>query len=125
MNEELKMKSKNILKEKSFTFSIHIVEQYKKLIESKEFVLSKQLLRSGTAIGALIREAEFGQSKADFISKLSIALKEANETYYWLELLHRTHYINDEYFEESGRQANELISMLVASIKTSKLSLNK
>ncbi|KFF25282.1 hypothetical protein IW16_14780 [Chryseobacterium vrystaatense] len=125
MNEELKMKSKNVLKDKSFTFSIHIVEQYRRLTESKEFVMSKQLLRSGTAIGALIREAEFGQSRADFINKLSIALKEANESCYWLELLHRTHYIGDEYFERLAAYINELISMLVASIKTSKLALNK
>ncbi|MGN7759802.1 four helix bundle protein [Chryseobacterium sp. 22532] len=125
MNEELKIKNKNVLKDRSFVFSIHIVEQYKRLTGSKEFVMSKQLLRSGTAIGALIREAEFAQSKADFISKLSIALKEANETFYWLELLHRTHYIDAEYFEDSSRRTHELISMLVASIKTSKLKLNK
>jgi len=125
MNEELKIKNKNVLKDKSFTFSIHIVEQYKRLTESKEFVMSKQLLRSGTAIGALIREAEFAQSRADFISKLSISLKEANETCYWLELLHGTHYIDAERFEKSSKYINELISMLVSSIKTSKLKLNK
>lgn len=125
MSEELKMKSKNVLKDKSFTFSIHIVEQYKRLTESKEFVMSKQLLRSGTAVGALIREAEFAQSKADFINKLSVSLKEANETFYWLELLHRTGYIDTIHFEESARYINELISMLVSSIKTSKLKLNK
>lgn len=124
MSEELKMKSKNMLKDKSFTFSIHIIEQYKRLTESKEYVMSKQLLRSGTAVGALIREAEFAQSKADFISKLSISLKEANETSYWLELLHRTQYIDTMRFEESSQYINELISMLVSSIKTSKLKLN-
>ncbi|SFK31297.1 four helix bundle protein [Chryseobacterium indologenes] len=124
MSEELKMKSKNVLKDKSFTFSIHIIEQYKRLTESKEYVMSKQLLRSGTAVGALIREAEFAQSKADFISKLSISLKEANETSYWLELLHRTQYIDTMRFEESSQYINELISMLVSSIKTSKLKLN-
>ncbi|VFA43725.1 four helix bundle protein [Chryseobacterium indologenes] len=124
MSEELKMKSKNVLKDKSFTFSIHIIEQYKRLAESKEYVMSKQLLRSGTAVGALIREAEFAQSKADFISKLSISLKEANETSYWLELLHRTQYIDTMRFEESSQYINELISMLVSSIKTSKLKLN-
>ncbi|ASE64421.1 four helix bundle protein [Chryseobacterium indologenes] len=118
------MKSKNVLKDKSFTFSIHIIEQYKRLTESKEYVMSKQLLRSGTAVGALIREAEFAQSKADFISKLSISLKEANETSYWLELLHRTQYIDTMRFEESSQYINELISMLVSSIKTSKLKLN-
>lgn len=125
MNEELKMKSKNVLKDKSFTFSIYIVEQYKRLTEAKEFIMSKQLLRSGTAIGALIREAEFAHSKTDFISKPSIFLKEANETCYWLELLHGIHYINTERFEESSKYINELISMLVSSIKTSKLKLNK
>lgn len=125
MSEELRMKSKSVLKDKSFTFSIHIVEQYKRLTESKEFIMSKQLLRSGTAVGALIREAEFAQSRADFISKLSISLKEANETCYWLELLHGTHYIDAERFEKSYKYINELISMLVSSIKTSKLKLNK
>lgn len=125
-NEELKMKneSKNILKEKSFTFSICIIELYKSLIENKEFVMSKQLLRSGTAVGALIREAEFAQSRPDFISKLSIALKEANETDYWLELLCRTNYIDTQSFKSHSEQSNQLISMLVASIKTSKLKIN-
>jgi len=127
MNEELKMNpgSRNVLKEKSFVFSIGIVNLYKKLTENKEFVLSKQLLRSGTAVGALIREAEFAQSKPDFIHKLSIALKEANETQYWLELLHGTDYINNESFTLHVKQNDGLISMLVASIKTSKLKLNK
>lgn len=125
MNEELKMKSKNVLKDKSFSFSTGIVELYKKLTENKEFVMSKQLLRRGTAVGALIREAEFAQSKPDFISKLSIALKEANETHYWLELLHQTHYMGDDRFRTYSEQSHELVSMLVASIKTSKLKLNK
>ena len=76
-----------MLKDKSYAFAIRTVNLYRFLCdEKKEFVLSKQLLRSGTAIGALIREAEFGQSKADFTSKMSIALKEANETHYWLNL---------------------------------------
>jgi hypothetical protein len=76
-NEELKMKNqgKNFLKDKSFAFSVDVVNLYKKLTEYKEFVMSKQMLRSGTAVGALVREAEFAQSKPDFISKLSIALK--------------------------------------------------
>lgn len=126
-NEELKMKNsgKNFLKDKSFIFSVDIVNLYKKLAQEKEFVMSKQMLRSGTAIGALVREAEFAQSKPDFISKLSIALKEANETQYWLELLHYTDYINAAYFSKHVKQNDELISMLVASIKTSKSTLNK
>jgi four helix bundle protein len=81
----------NIVKEKSFCFAVRIVNLSKYLVEQKrEFVLSKQILRSGTAIGALIRESEHAESKADFIHKLSIALKEANETDYWIDLLHQT-----------------------------------
>ena len=81
------MEKKNIIKEKSFLFAIEIVGLYKVLAERKEFVLSRQMLRSGTSIGANIREATNAQSKADFIHKLSISLKESDETYYWLELL--------------------------------------
>ena len=85
---------KSILKEKSYVFAIRVVKLSQFLREErKEFVLSKQILRSGTAIGALVREAEFGQSKADFRSKMSIALKEANETDYWLNLLKDTNYL--------------------------------
>ncbi|KNB61717.1 four helix bundle protein [Chryseobacterium sp. Hurlbut01] len=126
-NEELKVKSekRNFLKEKSLLFSIDIVHLYKKLAENKEFVMSKQMLRSGTAVGALIREAEFAQSKADFINKLSIALKEANETQYWLELLFKTNFLNTELFHLHTKQNDELISMLTASIKTSKQKLNR
>ncbi len=81
----------NILKEKSFLFSLRIVKLAQYLNkDKKEYVLSKQVLRSGTAIGALISEAEFAQSKADFINKMSVGLKEANETYYWLKLLHES-----------------------------------
>jgi len=77
--------SNNILKDKSYSFAIRIVKTSEKIItERKEFVLARQLLKSGTAIGALVREAEFAQSKVDFINKMSIALKEANETMYWL-----------------------------------------
>ena len=83
-------------------------------------MLSKQILRSGTAIGALIRETEIGQSKADFISKLSIALKETNETDYWLCILKDTDYIKQELFESLQSDCKELIAMLVSSIKTAK-----
>ncbi|MCX8524341.1 four helix bundle protein [Chryseobacterium formosus] len=126
-NEELKEKNqkKNFLKEKSLLFSIDIVSLYKKLAENKEFVMSKQMLRSGTAIGALIRKAEFAQSKADFINKLYIALKEANETHYWLELLFKTDFLSTKVFHTHTTHNDELISMLVASIKTSKQTLNR
>jgi four helix bundle protein len=113
----------SILKKKSYAFAIRIVRLYQFLIsEKKEFVLSKQVLKSGTAIGALVREAEFGQSKADFISKMSIALKEANETDYWLNLLKDTGYISQKMFESISEDCIELIKLLVSTVKTSKNS---
>lgn len=114
------MKS-NVVKEKSFAFAIRIVNLYKFLTsEKKEFVLSKQLLRSGTAVGALVREAEQGESKADFVHKLAIALKEANETEYWLELLHQTEYLEQKAFESIHKDNVELLKLLTSIIKTSK-----
>jgi four helix bundle protein len=86
---------KNVVKDKSFQFAIRIVNLSKFLIEKKEFVISKQILRSGTAVGALIRESEHAESKPDFIHKLSIALKEANESDYWIDLLFETDYLNE------------------------------
>jgi four helix bundle protein len=116
---------KSILKEKSYRFAIRVVNLYKFLCkDKKEFVMSKQVLRSGTAIGALIREAEFGQSKADFVSKLSIALKEANETVYWLQLLFDTGYLNKVIYQSINNDCEELIKILISSIKTAK-SVNK
>ena len=88
--------------------------------DKKEFVLSKQLLRSGTAVGALIREAEFAQSKKDFVNKMSISLKEANESLYWLDLLKDTDYINKEAHQTHLSLNKELVAMLVSSIKTTK-----
>jgi four helix bundle protein len=112
---------KSILREKSYLFAIRIVRLYRFLCdEKKEFVLSKQLLCSGTAIGALIKEAEFGQSKADFINKMCIALKEANETDYWLHLLKDTDFLNEKMFESISADCVELIKMLVSTVKTSK-----
>ncbi len=88
---------KNVVKDKSFEFALIIVNCYKFLTnEKKEYVLSKQLLRSGTSIGANIRESEHGQSRTDFIHKLSISLKEANETEYCIELLHKSDYLDDK-----------------------------
>jgi four helix bundle protein len=87
--------------------------------------LSKQLLRSGTAIGALIREAEHAQSKADFLNKMNIALKEANETLYWLQLLKDSSLISIETFDTIFPDANELVKLLVSIVKTTKLSLNR
>lgn len=118
MNSE---KSKSPLREKSYAFAIKIVKLSQSLAaERKEFVLSKQILRSGTSIGALIRESEFAASKADFINKLTVSLKEANETEYWLMLLHDTDYLAKENFIQLQLACRELIAMLVSSIKTSK-----
>ncbi|MEN8929142.1 MAG: four helix bundle protein [Flavobacteriales bacterium] len=112
---------KNVVKDKSFEFALIIVNCYKFLtFEKKEYVLSKQLLRSGTSIGANIRESEHGQSKADFIHKLSISLKEANETEYWIELLHKSDYLDDKQFEQLSNSVIELIKLLASIIKTSK-----
>ena len=109
------------LQVKSYAFALRIIKlcQYLEK-EKKEFILNKQILRSGTAIGALISEARFGQSKADFLSKMSIALKESNETDYWLNLLKDSGYIEEKLFKSLSKDANELISMLVATVKTSK-----
>lgn len=112
--------SENIIVDKSFDFAVRIVNLNKYLYnEQKEYVLSKQLLRSGTSIGANVSEAERAQSKADFISKMSIALKEANETNYWLKLLYKTEYLNKSQYDSINTDINELISILIAICKTS------
>ena len=114
---------KNIVKEKSYFFAIQIIELYKILINKQEFVLSKQLLRSGTAVGALVQESEHAESKKDFIHKLSISLKEANETTYWLNLLFDTKYITKTEFDKINDLNIELIRLLVTIIKSSKNNL--
>ena len=109
------------LKDKSFEFAIRVVKLNKFLVsEKKEFILSKQIMRSGTAIGALYREAEFAESKADFIHKLAIAQKECNETIYWLELLFATDYLLEEEFNSLNIEAIELIKLLTSIIKSTK-----
>lgn len=111
----------NPIRDKSFAFALRVVKLAKYLEhEKKEFVLSRQALRSGTAIGALVREAEHAESKADFIHKMSIALKEANETLYWLEL-HGGNYIDNQTFESIGSDSEELVKLLTAIVKTSKV----
>ena len=112
---------RNVVKEKSLDFAIRIVNLYKYLTDTKkEFIMSKQLLRSGTAIGALVRESEHAESKADFIHKLSVALKEANETDYWLELLYRTDYLTEKQYQSINDNVIELLKLLTSIIKTSK-----
>lgn len=120
------VKEKSILIVKSYSFAVRIVKLAQYLqIEKSEFVLSKQILRSGTSIGALIREAEFAQSKPDFILKLSIALKEANETDYWISLLKDTGYISDSENTSLIKDCSELIYILISSIKTVKAKLSR
>ena len=108
----------NIIETKSFDFAVRIVNLYKHLTaEKKEFVLSKQLLRSGTSIGANVSEAQRGQSKADFNAKMNVALKEVNESEYWIRLLYRTEYLTDEEYNSIEKDAKELIAILVSICK--------
>ncbi len=116
------MTKKTPLKNKSFAFAVRIVKAYKFLIEKREYVLSKQLLRSGTAIGALYREAQHAESTADFIHKLAIAQKETNETLYWLELLKETNHFSEKEFQSLFDECEELIKLITSIIKTTKLT---
>lgn len=114
----------NAIQTKSFTFAVRIVRLYKHLSEKKkEFVLSKQLLRSGTAIGALVREATQAESKADFIHKMAIALKEANETQYWILLLKETDYLTTAEAESILVDNRELLKRLTSIINSTKGSM--
>ena len=108
----------NVIETKSFDFAVRIVGLYKHLTqEKKEFVMAKQLLRCGTSIGANIAEAEKGQSKADFNAKMNIAMKEANETYYWLRLLRRTDYLNEKEFVSMEKNIREILAIITAICK--------
>ena len=111
----------NVIQEKSFHFAVRIVKLCKHLREEQnEYIMTKQLLRSGTSIGANVAEAQQAQSKPDFVHKLSIALKEATETNYWLRLLHATGYLNDKALESVSSDCSELERLLTAIIKASK-----
>ena len=113
----------NVIVDKSMEFAVRTVKLYKYLSSSKEEnVMSKQLLRSGTSIGANVKEAVYGQSKKDFIAKMSIGLKEAVESEYWLELLFRTEYLMQEEFESMQSDCSEIAKMLTRIIKTAKES---
>lgn len=115
----------NVVKNKSFAFAIKVVRLYQFLCNEKEFVLSKQLLRSGTSVGAMIREAEHAETKADFKHKMGIAQKEINETIYWLELLKATDYLSTEQFESIHADATEIIKIITSIIKTTKSNINQ
>ena len=109
----------NAIFEKSFEFAVRIVKLYKYLTqEHKEFTLSKQLLKSGTSIGANVAEAQRGQSKADFTAKMCIALKEANETEYWLRLLYRTDYLTKSQYTSVMQDMKELLGLLTSICRT-------
>lgn len=108
--------------DKSFELADRCVALYKVLQRNREYNLSNQMERSGTSVGAMVREAKFAQSKADFISKMQIGLKEANETQYWLKLLRSNNYIDEETFNYMYGLVDEVISMLVAIIRTSKIN---
>ncbi|AKP51451.1 four helix bundle protein [Cyclobacterium amurskyense] len=111
----------NIVKTKSFAFAVRVVKLYRFLCEEKkEFVLSKQLLRSGTSVGAMVRESEHAESKRDFVHKLAIAQKEINETVYWLELLNETNYLSEEQFSSINADAVELIKLVTSILRTTK-----
>ena len=115
------MKTDNIIVDKSKNFAIRIVKLYKYLNEEKkEYVLSKQLLRSGTSIGANVKEAVRGQSKADFTAKMSIALKEASESEYWLEILHETEYLTEQQFDSIYADCKDLIKILMSIVKSAR-----
>ena len=125
MNYELKIRGDsmkdNVVRDKSKAFAIRIVRMYQHLTDNKkEFIISKQLLRSGTSVGANIKEALRGQSKADFSAKMNIALKEISETEYWLEILHETDYINETQFKSIYDDCQELLKILHSIVKTSR-----
>ena len=118
------LKNENVVREKSFKFAVRIVRLYQFLTNAqnnnREFILSKQVLRSGTSIGANIRESRNAQTVKDFITKLYIASKEADETGYWLELLKETGYITEEQFESLNQDCEEILKLLASIIKTTK-----
>ena len=115
----------NVIKIKSFAFALRVVRLYQFLCnEKKEYILSKQLLRSGTSVGAMVREAEHAETKADFKHKMGIAQKEINETIYWLELLNETEYMTKDQFENINNEAIEIIKLITSIIKTTKANNN-
>ena len=117
--------NEDIIKVKSFSFAIRIVNLYKTLVSRNEYVMSKQVLRSGTSIGSNIREAKNAESKADFIHKLGISQKEADETLYWLELLQATNYISNEEFISLNKDGVEVLKLIKSIIITSKNNIKK
>lgn len=119
------MKRENIITKKSFDFAVKTVNLYKSLVGThKEYVLSRQLLKSGTSVGANVRESQNAESTADFIHKLSIAQKECHETIYWLDLLKSTSYLNEKEYFKMNNDAQELLKIIRSIILTTKQNRN-
>ena len=112
----------NLIKKKSFEFAVLSIKAYKKIIEQKEFIVSKQFVRSAISIGANVQEADAGISKKDFIAKMSIVSKEARETLYWIQLLKETELVNFN-FEELKQKCEEIVRILTSIVKTSRLNI--
>jgi four helix bundle protein len=122
VNGQLENMKENVIKIKSFAFALRVINLYQYLkVEKKEYILSKQLMRSGTSIGAMVREAEQAESKPDFIHKLAISQKEANEAEYWIELLYQSGYLDKQQYESLFKDVTEIRKLLTSIIKTSKL----
>ena len=118
------MKDDAIIYKKSYAFALRIVKAYKFLTDSqREFILSKQLLRSGTSIGALCKEAQHAQSRADFLNKMNVALKEANETEYWLSILKDSEFIDEASYKSIQTDCSEILRLLISIVKTTKNTL--
>ena len=115
----------NLVQQKSYNFALQIIALYREMVKGNEYVLSKQLLRSGTSVGANVEEALAGQSRADFLSKMSIASKEARETSYWLRLLRDSETIESEKIEHLLAESQSLINLLTSIVKTTGFSLSK
>lgn len=115
----------NLIQNKSFEFALKIIETYKHLNRNNEYIMSKQLLRSGTSIGANVHEGIQSQSKKDFVAKLSIALKEASETEYWLRLLHKSNYLSDEKAQPLLNEIKSIIKVLTSILKTSRNNMKQ
>ena len=120
------MLENNVTQQKSYLFAIRIIKAYKYLsVTHQEYVLSKQLLRCGTAVGALVREGVHAQSRADFLNKMNIALKEAYEAEYWISLLHDTEFFSEDMYSSIHADSVELVKLLTSIVKTLKDSLGK
>lgn len=122
LNRKMLFMKENLIKRKSFEFAVLSIRTYKKLIEQKEFVVSKQFVRSATSIGANVQEADAGISKKDFVAKMSIASKEARETLYWIQLLKETELVNFN-FDELKQKCEEIVRILTSIVKTSQLNI--